>query len=48
LPPDLAKAVKDTRLRCRLGNDTEAYRLLIPKVLEAFKWENPAKTKKEP
>jgi hypothetical protein len=46
--PILAKAVKDFRFRRRLENDTEAYRLLIQKGLEAFKWEDQAETKKKP
>jgi hypothetical protein len=42
LPPELARAVKDFRFRRRLENDTEAYRLLIQKGLEAFESEEQA------
>jgi hypothetical protein len=35
-------------LWCRLEDDAEAYRLVIQKGLEAFKWEDQAETKKKP
>jgi hypothetical protein len=46
LPPALARAVKEFRFRRRLENDTEAYRLLIQKGLEAFEREERAKERK--
>jgi hypothetical protein len=35
-------------LRRRLENDIEAYRRLIQRGLEPFKWEDQAETKKRP
>jgi hypothetical protein len=47
LPPDLARAVKEFRFRRRLENDTEAYRLLIQKGLEAFEREDQKRERRE-
>jgi hypothetical protein len=49
LPPLLAQRVKDFRFQRRLENDTEAYRLLIQKGLEAFeREEQEAKPRRKP
>jgi hypothetical protein len=46
LPPEPAPAVKDLRFRRRLENDTEAYRLLIRKGLEAAEREEKERERK--